>query len=82
MAVGERDSACSAEAQRIQEGRRGWLVMWSPWHRTYTAFCCLSPDHSRPLDAATTDDLIREMQLIELHYAPASIDIPVVFPHE
>jgi len=74
-AVGEQDAACSAEARRIQEGRRGWLVMWSPWHRTYTAFCCLSPDHSLPLDAATADELIEEMKAIELHYAFSSIDI-------
>jgi hypothetical protein len=76
--VGEWDAACAAEAQRIQASRRGWLVMWSPWHRTYTAFCCLSPDHSRPLDAATTDELVREMRRVELRYAPTRFDLPAV----
>jgi hypothetical protein len=73
MAVSTQSAALSEEAQRIQATHRSWLVMWSAWHQTFTAFCCISPV---PLivDEPTADALISEMLRVELHYSPTRID--------
>jgi len=71
--LGEEDAGCSEEARRIQESHRSWVVMWSAWHRTFTAFSCFSPG---PLvvDEPTADALVRVMLRVELHYSPTRID--------
>lgn len=72
-ALGEEDAACSEQALRIQASHRQWLVMWSTWRRTFTAFSCFAPD---PLvvDQPTADALLNEMLRIELHYSPTRVD--------
>jgi hypothetical protein len=47
--------------------------MWSPWHRTFTAFSCFTPD---PLvvDEPTADALVSTMLRVKLHYSPTRID--------
>ena len=66
--LGERDARLSAQARYIQESRRGWLVMWSTWHRTFTAFSCFSPV-PLVLDEPTAEDLVNQMQRAELYYS-------------
>jgi hypothetical protein len=68
------DDACSEEARRIQATHRQWVVMWSAWRRTYTAFSCFTVG---PLvvDEATPDDLVSAMVRVELHYSPTRVDV-------
>jgi hypothetical protein len=73
-ALGEQDALRSQEAQRIQNSHRSWLVMWSVWRRTFTAFSCFSP-HPLVVDKPTADGLVSEMRRIELHYSPTPIDV-------
>ena len=68
--LGARDARCSAQARWIQESRRGWLVMWSAWHRTFTAFSCFSPV-PLVLDEPTAEALISQMRHAELYYSAA-----------
>lgn len=79
MALGEQDAALSDEATRIQATHRSWVVMWSAWHRTFTAFSCFTPG---PLvvDQPTSDALVSEMLRVELHYSPTRIDVLGGFP--
>jgi hypothetical protein len=67
------DANCFEQARRIQGNHREWLVMWSPWHRTFTAFSCFTPD---PLvvDEPTADALVSTMLRVKLHYSPTRID--------
>jgi hypothetical protein len=67
-------AACSEEALRIQATHRQWVVMWSAWRRTYTAFSCFT---AGPLvvDEATPDDLVSAMVRVELHYSPTRVDV-------
>jgi hypothetical protein len=55
-------------AHRIQAARPGWLVMWSPWRRTFTAFACFTPDPV-VIDEPTADLLVSRMCLAESWYA-------------
>jgi hypothetical protein len=68
------DDACSEEARRIQATHRQWVVMWSAWRRTYTAFSCFTVG---PLvvDEATPDGLVSAMVRVELHYSPTRVDV-------
>jgi hypothetical protein len=68
--LGEKDVRRSAQARRIQESRRGWLVMWSAWHRTFTAFSCFAPV-PLVLDEPTPEALIHQMRHAELYYSSA-----------
>lgn len=72
-ALGDKDVACWQQARRIQESHRSWVVMWSAWRRTFTAFSCFTPG---PLvvDEPTPDALISAMRRVELHYSPTRID--------
>jgi hypothetical protein len=67
MALTEKDTWHSAEARQIQQSHRGWLVMWSVWRRTFTAFSCFS---TAPVvvDAPTTQSLLIRMHHVELYY--------------
>lgn len=68
------DAACSEEARRIQAAHRQWVVMWSAWRRTYTAFSCFT---AGPLvvDEATPDGLVSAMVRVELHHSPTRVDV-------
>jgi hypothetical protein len=67
------DAQRADEARRIQARHRNWLVMWSPWRRTFTAFSCFSPTPLM-LDRKTSEALVSEMLRVELHYSPTRID--------
>lgn len=69
-ALGIDDVQCWEQARQIQGQYRRWLVMWSRWHRTFTAFSCFSP---RPLvvDEPTADRLRERISSIELYYDTA-----------
>jgi hypothetical protein len=67
------DAQYVKDVQRIQRQHRGWLVMWSRWRRTFTAFSCFTPE-ALVVDKRTADDLISEMHRIEMHYCPTRID--------
>ncbi|GAA4510801.1 hypothetical protein GCM10023191_073950 [Actinoallomurus oryzae] len=67
------DAECFEQARRIQESHRDWLVMWSPWHRTFTAFSCFTPD-ALVVDEPTPEALVNAMLRVELHYSPTRID--------
>ena len=73
-ALGDDDSARSEQARRIQATHRQWVVMWSAWRRTYTAFSCFT---AGPLvvDEATPDGLVSAMVRIELHHSPTRVDV-------
>jgi hypothetical protein len=68
------DATCSEEARRIQATHRQWVVMWSAWRRTFTAFSCFTVG---PLvvDEATPDGLVSAMVRVELHYSPTRVDV-------
>ncbi len=54
------------QAQELTRHCRGWLVIWSPWRRTYTAFACFTPE-SVVLDADAPHQLLIQMQQTERH---------------
>jgi hypothetical protein len=47
--------------------RPGWVVMWSPWRRSYTAFAAFTPVPV-VIDANTIDRLVVQMRGAERHY--------------
>ena len=58
--------ACARDVQRVCGSR--WLVMWSPWRRTFTAFgCCTSVPVV--IDDCTTAGLIHEIGSAELRFS-------------
>ncbi|GLY74393.1 hypothetical protein Airi01_026600 [Actinoallomurus iriomotensis] len=73
------DGECFEQARHIQATYRDWLVMWSPWHRTFTAFSCFTPE---PLvvDEPTPEALISAMVRVELHHSPTRVDALSSFP--
>jgi hypothetical protein len=79
MALTENDTRHSAEARQIQHSHRGWLVMWSAWRRTFTAFSCFSPTPV-VVDALTAQSLIIRMQHVELYYANHQLAYPKGIP--
>lgn len=52
----------------LQSKVRGWIVMWSPWRQTFTAFARFS---SEPLiiDEADSDRFVERLQQMEQHHA-------------
>lgn len=57
-----------AEIAAYQNVARGWLLMWSPWRRTWTAIACFGAapviiDHPDPLE------LLRQCRAAELSAA-------------
>jgi hypothetical protein len=79
MALTEHDTRHSAEARQIQHSRRGWLVMWSLWRRTFTAFSCFSPAPV-VVDAPTPESLLIRMQHVELYYSTHQLAYPEGLP--
>jgi hypothetical protein len=55
-------------AWQLQRARPGWVVMWSPWRRTFTAFAYFAPV-ALVLDSPTAEQLTAEMRQAELQYA-------------
>jgi hypothetical protein len=70
---GVDDSVRSAEARRIQAIHRGWVVMWSTWHRTFTAFSYFAPV-PLVLDEPTPESLVNRMREVELHYSTSRVN--------
>jgi len=66
---GSIDRDLSVQARRIESVHRGWVVMWSTWHRTFTVFGYFAPV-PLVLDEATPDALIKRMREVELRYGP------------
>ncbi|SEG94721.1 hypothetical protein SAMN04489712_15020 [Thermomonospora echinospora] len=52
-------------ASRLQASCPGWLVMWSPWRRKFTAFACLMPE-SMIIDESTAELLIEQIHRMEM----------------
>ncbi|WP_326825198.1 hypothetical protein [Streptosporangium sp. NBC_01756] len=65
MAAG-RDPEKIDAAARIQADAPGWLVMWRPWRRCFTAFECRDPRQVRIVEAGTADELRDLMQHVEV----------------
>lgn len=67
MALTELDAQRAYAAQLLMRQHRGWLVLWSPWRRTFTAFSCFTP---MPLvmDAPTAAGLSAELSRVEAYY--------------
>jgi hypothetical protein len=63
-----RDALCIEQAERIQRAHRGWVVMWSAWRRTFTAFGCFSQARL-VVDEPTADGLVDQMRRIELRHS-------------
>ncbi|MFJ2031941.1 hypothetical protein [Streptosporangium sp. NPDC087985] len=53
-------------AARVQADAPGWLVMWRPWRRCFTAFECRDPCQVRIVEAGTADELRDLMQHVEV----------------
>jgi len=70
---GPEDAACWEQARRIQDRHRNWVVMWSAWRQTFTAFGCFAPDRL-VLDEPTTAELLDAMRAAELHHCPTITD--------
>ncbi|WP_131738053.1 hypothetical protein [Actinomadura roseirufa] len=51
----------------MEVARPGWVVMWSPWRRTLTAFCAFSASAPVVLDAASAEELLRLMDAAGAH---------------
>jgi hypothetical protein len=60
--------SAAAVAAQVQMARPGWLVIWSPWRRTLTAFACFAADPV-VIDEASPDRLVERMRGVELRYA-------------
>jgi hypothetical protein len=66
-----RDVSQVRQAAEMTRQYRGWLVIWSPWRRAYTAFACFTPG-SVVLDADAPSHLVEQMRQTELQAASAS----------
>lgn len=70
MAPEDSDARRAYEAEQIGRRHRGWLVMWSRWHRTFTASSCFSPT---PLvvDEPTASRMLARLSRVEFSQAAA-----------
>ncbi|GAA4629794.1 hypothetical protein GCM10023196_052580 [Actinoallomurus vinaceus] len=68
MALTHLDVQRVGEAYQAMQWHRGWLIMWSLWHRTFTAFCCFSVE-PLVLDAPTIEHLLPRLREVELHHS-------------
>jgi hypothetical protein len=69
----DRNQVESDQARWLGTSRPGWLVIWSPWRRTFTAFACFAPD-AVVIDEMAVDRLLVAMREAEQRYAiPASV---------
>jgi hypothetical protein len=52
-------------AAQLQEHRPGWLIIWSPWRRCFTAFAALGPS-AFIIDAPTVSCLTGHLNQAEM----------------
>lgn len=64
-----------AQARALQRTRPGWVVMWSYWRRTFTAFACFAPDPV-VIDEAVPERLAVRLNDAERYYAARSTMLP------
>jgi hypothetical protein len=64
-AVRASDAKHAMVAASLQKTCPSWLVMWSPWHQTYTGFACFT---SEPviIDEAKADAFLARIKEVEL----------------
>jgi hypothetical protein len=75
VALTEVDVQCDYQARRLAEEHRRWLIMWSVWHRTFTAFGCFR-EAPVVLDAPSAEALRQQLQAVELRYlGPAALAV-------
>lgn len=79
MALTHLDLQRAGEAHQAMQRHRAWLIMWSLWHRTFTAFCCFSAE-PLILDAPTIEHLLPRLREVELHHSIArpTVGVPMV----
>lgn len=51
-------------AASLTDTCRGWLVIWSPWRRTYTAFAAVTGERTI-IDEPTVHSLLDRMDQVE-----------------
>lgn len=60
-----------AVASQVEAVRPGWVVLWSPWRRTFTAFGCFAPVPV-VLDDPVPVRLVSRMDRLQARYAGPS----------
>jgi hypothetical protein len=69
---GTRKRVAVEQARQLELSQPGWVVMWSPWRRSYTAFAYFTPVPV-VIDARTVDRLLLEMRGAEQHYSAPQV---------
>ncbi|WP_146607725.1 hypothetical protein [Spongiactinospora gelatinilytica] len=67
-----RDTEGRALAATLQRRNPGWLIMWSPWRRGFSAFACWNPGRSIVIDARGPEELLHLMLTEEMTTGPVS----------
>lgn len=65
LAARESDAKNATIAASLQVTCPTWLIMWSRWHQTYTAFACFTPNRVI-IDEARADALLAHIKEVEL----------------
>ncbi|MEV5705136.1 GntR family transcriptional regulator [Actinoallomurus sp. NPDC052274] len=60
-----RNPRAEAVATSLQSTYGGWVIIWSPWRRAFTAFSAISPDPVI-IDEASVSGLLRRIGEVEL----------------
>ncbi|GAA4609187.1 hypothetical protein GCM10023195_36790 [Actinoallomurus liliacearum] len=60
-----RNTRAEAVAASLQSAYGGWVIIWSPWRRAFSAFCAVSTD-SMIIDEASVSGLLRRIGEVEL----------------
>jgi hypothetical protein len=60
----QRDSERATIAASLQMTCPRWLIMWSRWHQTYTAFACFTREPVI-VDEAMVDAFLARIQQVE-----------------
>lgn len=64
-ASGREAAAARAAAADLQQKLPGWLILWGPWRRCYTAFGVCTAT-ATVIDAPTPEALVRSVQEAQL----------------
>lgn len=67
------DAQYAKDAQRIGWHYRSWLVMWSCWRRTFTAFSCSSI--ALVIDAPTPEELCKALEQSEMRMSGSGVQM-------
>ncbi|MCO6004753.1 hypothetical protein NE236_07160 [Actinoallomurus purpureus] len=70
-----RDAANVETAARLEQGLPGWVVMWAPYHRRYTAFGACTPAGTI-IDAPDPNTLITRARAAQLAAASGARRAP------